>query len=59
MGGVSQVSVIGGEAKEYQIRLKPELMQARNVSIDEVADAVPASTTMLRAAWYMTMATNI
>ena len=40
MGGVSQVSVIGGEAKEYQIRLKPELMQARNVSIDEVADAV-------------------
>ncbi|MDE6131229.1 MAG: efflux RND transporter permease subunit, partial [Muribaculaceae bacterium] len=40
MGGVSQVSVIGGEAKEYQIRLKPDLMQAHRVSIDEVADAV-------------------
>lgn len=40
LGGVSQVAVIGGEAKEYQIRMKPSLMQARSVSIDEVVEAV-------------------
>lgn len=40
MGGVSQVSVIGGDAKEYQIRLKPNLMKAAGVTLDEVTDAV-------------------
>ena len=36
MGGVSQVSVIGGDAKEYQILLDPERMKHFDVSLDEV-----------------------
>lgn len=39
MGGVSQVSVIGGDAPEYQIMLNPELMRLRDVSLDEVLAA--------------------
>lgn len=39
VGGVSQVSVIGGEAKEYQIRLVPDRMKAFGVSIDDVIAA--------------------
>jgi CzcA family heavy metal efflux pump len=39
LGGVSQVSVIGGDAKQYQIQLLPERMQQYNVTIDEVLDA--------------------
>lgn len=40
LGGVSAVSVIGGDAKEYQIQLDPERMKAMGVSLSEVADAV-------------------
>lgn len=40
LGGVSAVSVIGGDAKEYQIQLDPERMKAMGVSLAEVADAV-------------------
>lgn len=36
IGGVSQVSVIGGDVQEYQIRLKPELMRHYGVSLDDV-----------------------
>lgn len=39
MGGVSQVSVIGGDAKEYQIRLDPERMRVLGVSLNEAVDA--------------------
>lgn len=38
--GVSSVSVIGGEAKEYQILLCPAKMQRCGVSLQEVRDAV-------------------
>ena len=34
------MSVIGGDAKEYQIQLDPERMKAMGVSLAEVADAV-------------------
>jgi CzcA family heavy metal efflux pump len=40
LGGVSQVSVIGGDETEYQILLSPEKMKFHNVSLDEVRDAV-------------------
>lgn len=40
MGGVSQVSVIGGDIKEYQIRLHPERMKHFDVSLGELLDAV-------------------
>lgn len=38
-GGVAQVTVIGGDIKEYQILLNPGKMKHYNVSLDEV-DAV-------------------
>ncbi len=38
--GVSQVSVIGGDVKEYQILLSPERMMHHGVSLDNVMEAV-------------------
>jgi heavy metal efflux pump (cobalt-zinc-cadmium) len=40
ISGVSQVSVIGGDILEYQIRLKPERMKHYGVSLNETMDAV-------------------
>lgn len=40
IGGVSQVSVIGGDIKEYQIQLDPERMRYSNVTLAELMDAV-------------------
>ncbi len=37
-GGVSQVSILGGEYKQYQILADPLKMKAYGVSLDEVAD---------------------
>ncbi|KAA6305912.1 Cobalt-zinc-cadmium resistance protein CzcA, partial [termite gut metagenome] len=39
-GGVAQVSVLGGEIKEYQILLNPEKMKHYGISLDEVVDVV-------------------
>jgi Cu(I)/Ag(I) efflux system membrane protein CusA/SilA len=39
-GGVAQVTVIGGEIKEYQILLSPEKMKHYNVGMDEVIEVV-------------------
>ena len=39
-GGVAQVSVLGGEVKEYQILLSPEKMRHYGVTLSEVAEAV-------------------
>ena len=39
LGGVSQVSVIGGDVKEYQILLNTEKMKFYGVSLQEVLDA--------------------
>lgn len=43
MGGVAQVTVMGGEIKEYQILLNPEKMKHYGISIDE---AIAASRDM-------------
>lgn len=40
VGGVAQVSVIGGDVKEYQIQLDPERMRFHDIGIDEVIAAV-------------------
>lgn len=40
LGGVSQVTVQGGEAREYQIRFAPEKMKARGITISELVEAV-------------------
>lgn len=39
LGGVSQVSVIGGDVAEYQIRLKPDRMKYFGITLQEVRDA--------------------
>ena len=39
LGGVSQVSVIGGDVAEYQILLNPQRMRHFNVSLDEARQA--------------------
>lgn len=39
LGGVSQVSVVGGDVKQYQIQLSPEKMQQYGVTLDEVISA--------------------
>lgn len=38
-GGVAQVSVLGGEVKEYQILLNPAKMKAYGISVNEVVAA--------------------
>lgn len=40
MGGVAQVGVHGGEAREYQIRFDPARMKALDVSLEELSAAV-------------------
>ncbi len=40
IGGVAQVSVQGGEVKEYQVLLHPERMKHHGVTVDEAVDAV-------------------
>ncbi|MDY3979997.1 MAG: efflux RND transporter permease subunit [Tidjanibacter sp.] len=39
-GGVAQVAVLGGDQREYQIRLDPELMRLAGVTLAEVEEAV-------------------
>ena len=39
-GGVAQVTVLGGDIKEYQLLLSPEKMHHYDVSLDEVMEAV-------------------
>lgn len=39
IGGVSQVTVQGGDAREYQIRFSPEKMKSRGVTLDELIEA--------------------
>ncbi len=40
IGGVAQVSVHGGETREYQVLLHPERMRHHEVSVDEAVEAV-------------------
>jgi CzcA family heavy metal efflux pump len=40
MGGVSQVSIIGGDEKEFQIRLHPERLKQLNVTLNEAIEAL-------------------
>lgn len=39
LGGVAQVTVIGGDIKEYQIKLSPEKMKHYDVSLQDVISA--------------------
>ncbi|MDE5745549.1 MAG: efflux RND transporter permease subunit, partial [Paramuribaculum sp.] len=39
LGGVSQVSVIGGEETEYQVLVSPDKMKFHNITLAEISDA--------------------
>ncbi len=39
-GGVSQVTIVGGDEKQYQVLANPMLMDAYSVHLEEVEDAV-------------------
>ena len=39
LGGVSQVAVIGGDVREYQVHISPEKMKHYGVTLQEVLDA--------------------
>ncbi len=41
--GVAQVIVFGGDVRQYQVLVAPEKLQAFNVSLQEVSDAVAAA----------------
>lgn len=43
LGGVAQVTVIGGDIKEYQIKLSPEKMKHYDVSLQEVISATEST----------------
>ncbi len=45
MGGISQVSVIGGDVKEYQILLHPDRMRQLGVTLQETLDAAEGVNT--------------
>ena len=40
IGGVSQVAINGGDIKEYQVLISPERMRQRNVTLNEVEEAL-------------------
>lgn len=44
MGGVAQVTVMGGNIMEYQVQLHPERMRHYGVGLSEVLDATQAMT---------------
>ena len=48
LGGVAQVSVLGGDVRQYQIQLRPERMKMLGVSVDEVLGATDALNTNVR-----------
>lgn len=39
LGGVSQVAILGGDVRQYQIQLQPERMRALDISLDEARSA--------------------
>jgi CzcA family heavy metal efflux pump len=43
VGGVSQVSVMGGEMKQYQVLTSPERLAQHDVTLDELTEAVEKS----------------
>ncbi len=47
--GVAQVIVLGGDEKQYQVRLDPARLQAHEIALAEVADALAASNRTVSA----------
>ena len=47
LAGVSNVQISGGKVREYHIKVSPEKLNARNVSLQQVADAVKNSNILI------------
>lgn len=47
IGGVSQVTVMGGEMKQYQVLTSPERLAEHDVTIDQLTNAVQQSNTVM------------
>lgn len=47
IGGVSQVTVMGGEMKQYQVLTSPERLAEFDVTIDQLTSAVQQSNTVM------------
>jgi CzcA family heavy metal efflux pump len=47
LAGVSNVQISGGNVREYHIKVSPEKLNARNVSLQQVADAVKNSNILV------------
>ena len=52
VGGVSQVVPIGGAVRQVQVRLRPEAMQALDVSFEQVAHALRSGNTNASGGFY-------
>ena len=51
--GVSQVTPIGGEEKQFQVVLKPERLTAYKIASTEVSDALAATNENTSAGFYL------
>ena len=51
LGGIASVVAIGGEVKQYQVRMDPLRMQAYKVSIEEIRKALLAANTNVPGAF--------
>jgi Cu/Ag efflux pump CusA len=51
LGGIASVVSIGGEVKQYQVRLDPNRMQAYRISIEEVRQALKKANTNVPGAF--------
>lgn len=47
LAGVSNVQISGGKVREYHIKVSPEKLNARNVSLQQVADGVKNSNILV------------
>ena len=51
LGGIASVVAIGGEVRQYQVRMDPLRMQAYKVSIEEIRHALQAANTNVPGAF--------
>ena len=57
--GVSQVTVMGGILKQYQVITSPDRLAAQNVTLGQLTEAVPESERTSRCRHYGTSAARI
>ncbi|MGM0434684.1 MAG: efflux RND transporter permease subunit [Pseudomonadota bacterium] len=51
--GVAEVITIGGDIKQYEVRVQPERLAAHDIAVNEVADAVRSTNRNVSAGFYV------